>query len=103
MGVDSDPLVIGEPADAACSPAPDLVDHALARRDWRADRVREWLLAVLRYAVTWDPQDQAAVYALAHEIDAVGLRWHGAAPSFFRRTSDELCRAITAVDDPGRE
>jgi hypothetical protein len=71
-------------------------------QDWRAGRVREWLLLVLRFAITHDAKDQAAVFAMADEIDALGQRWRPSAPSFFRRTSGEVCNAITALDDPTR-
>jgi hypothetical protein len=69
---------------------------------WRGDRVREWLLLLLRFAVTRDPRDEAAAFAMADEIDALGLRWRPSAPSFFRRTSSEVCQAIVALDDPKR-
>ena len=71
-------------------------------RDSRASRIREWLLLLLRFAITWDPKDEAAALAMAEEIDALGLRWRPSAPSFFRRTSGEVCKAITAPDDPER-
>jgi hypothetical protein len=74
----------------------------LGSRDRRADRIREWLLLLLRFAITRDPKDEAAAFAMADEIDALGLRWRPVAPSFFRRTSAEVCRAITAPDDPKR-
>jgi hypothetical protein len=68
-------------------------------QDWRASRIREWLLLLLRFAITCDPKDQAAVFAMADEIDALGQQWRPSAPSFFRRTSGEVCKAITARDD----
>ena len=71
-------------------------------QDARAGRIREWLLLLLRFAITWDPKDEAAVFAMADEIDALGLRWRPSAPSFFRRTSSEVCKMITALDDPRR-
>ena len=71
-------------------------------RDARAGRIREWLLLLLRFAITWDPKHEAAVFAMADEIDALGLRWRPSAPSFFRRTSSEVCKMITALDDPRR-
>jgi hypothetical protein len=71
-------------------------------QDWRAGRIREWLLLLVRFAITCDPKDQAAVFAMADEIDALGLQWRPSAPSFFRRTSSEVCAAITALDDPKR-
>jgi hypothetical protein len=32
-------------------------------QDWRASRIREWLLLLLRFAITCDPMDQAAAVA----------------------------------------
>src|SRR6266536_1306416 len=43
-------------------------------QDWRASRIREWLLLLLRFAITCDPKDQAAVFAMADEIDALACR-----------------------------
>jgi hypothetical protein len=75
----------------------------LGSQDWRAGRIREWLLLLLRFAITWEPKDEAAALAMADEIDALGLHWRPSAPSFFRRTSAEVCKAITAFDDPKRK
>jgi hypothetical protein len=71
-------------------------------QDWRAGRIREWLLLLLRFAITRDPKDEAAVIAMADEMDALGLQWRPTAPSFFRRTSSEVCKMIVALDDPRR-
>jgi len=71
-------------------------------QDWRAGRIREWLLLLLRFAITCDPKDQAAAFAMADEIDALGHQWRPSAPSFFRRTSGEVCEAIIALEDPRR-
>jgi hypothetical protein len=75
----------------------------VAAQDWRAEQVREWLLLLLRFAVTRDARDESAVLSLAHELDSLGLGWVPAAPTFFRRTSSELCTAIAAPDDPSRQ
>jgi hypothetical protein len=61
-------------------------------QDWRAGRIREWLLLLLRFAITRNTKDQAAALAMADEIDALGHRWRPSAPSFFRRTSDRRAR-----------
>ena len=71
-------------------------------QDWAARQVREWLLLLLRFAITTDPKDLSMTLALADEIDARGLGWRPSAPSFFRRTSNDVCKAITALDDPKR-
>src|SRR5262245_13272082 len=59
----------------------------IGSHDWRAARIREWLLLLLRFAITHDATDELAAFAVADEIDAIGLRWRPSAPSFFRRTS----------------
>jgi hypothetical protein len=78
------------------------MDGAIGPQDWRAGQIREWLLLILRFAITRDPKDQAAVLAIAYEIDTLVLQGHHA-PSFFRRTSSEVCAAISASDDPKRK
>src|SRR5262249_39411709 len=82
---------------AACA-----LSDASDAQDWGARQVSEWLLLLLRFAVTSDARDQSAVLALADEIDARGLHWRPSAPTFFRRTSNEVCRAIITFDDPKR-
>jgi hypothetical protein len=87
-------------------PAPagsNTVLGAVDAPDWRSRQVREWLLLLLRFAVTRDARDESAVLSLAHELDSLGLGWVPSAPTFFRRTSSELCKAIAAPDDPGRQ
>lgn len=86
------------PASASSS----AMDGAIASQDWRAGRIREWLLLLLRFAITWDPKDEAAAFAMADEIDGLGLQWRPSVPSFFRRTSREVCEAITALDNSKR-
>ena len=66
-------------------------------RDWRDRKIREWLLLLLRFAVTREPADRFAVLSLAEELDSVGPWWRPAAPSFFQRTSEEVCAAIGAA------
>jgi hypothetical protein len=57
--------------------------------------LRNWHLAVLRFAVTKENTDRLGLFAVAKEIDALG-RSHEDKPSFgfFRKTSSELCAAI---------
>jgi hypothetical protein len=78
------------------------MDGMIGSQDWRAGRIREWLLLFLRFAITRDPKDEAAALAVADEIDALGLRWRPSAPSFFCRTTKEVCKAIATLDDPNR-
>jgi hypothetical protein len=67
--------------------------------DWRDRKVREWLLLLLRFAVTREPSDRSATLAVAEELDSLGMRRKRTAPSFFLRTSNEICEAILAVGD----
>jgi hypothetical protein len=111
MGSDADVLV--QPAHDArkyhiartrkprTSPSPDTVEAATGPQDRRADQLREWLLLLLRFAITHEAKDEAAAWAMADEIDALGLRWRPSAPNCFRRTSVEVCKAIAAP--AGRE
>jgi len=92
----SDPPV-GPPRSAAAR-----ANGAIGSAEWRTAQIREWLLLLLRFAITHDPGDQAAVLAVAGEIDSLGPRRTQSAPSFFRRTSSEVCQAITTRDDPKR-
>lgn len=70
----------------------------------RQDRIlREWLLLLLRFAVTHEPSDQSTALAIAEELDALGVRWKSAAPRFFVRTTNEVCEAIVGVNDDRRD
>jgi hypothetical protein len=73
--------------------------NAFNSEDWRERNIREWLLLILRFAITREPRDRFAVYAMADELDAVGLNWRPAAPRFFARTAGEVCDAILEVGD----
>jgi hypothetical protein len=66
-----------------------------AQAECRTKMVSDWLLAILRYAVTLHDADKSAVLVIAEEIDKLGS--HSEEPpafKFFRRTSIELCSAI---------
>ena len=77
-------------------------DAAIRFAGCAAGRIREWLLLLLRFAITRDPKDQVAAFAMADEMDALGYQWRPSAPSFFRRTSSEVCKMMIALDDPRR-
>ena len=67
--------------------------------DWRGRKLQEWLLLLLRYAVTREPSDRSAALAMADELDSLGGQWRPAAPRFFLKTSEEVCSAILTVSD----
>jgi hypothetical protein len=71
------------------------MSDVIAWEEWRAKKVRDWLLAILRFAVTLHDADRSAVLVIAEEIDKLGSRAEDqSAFKFFRRTSTELCSAI---------
>jgi hypothetical protein len=49
---------------------------------------------MLRFAVTREPRDRSAVFAMADELDALRGRWRPTAPRFFVTTASEVCDAI---------
>jgi hypothetical protein len=72
-------------------------------QDSRESHVRDWLFLLLRFAITRDPEDELAVLVKANGIDSLGRQWGRAAPTFFRRSSEEVCKAVAALSDPTRE
>ena len=73
-----------------------------AQGEWRTMKVRDWLLATLRFALTLEQTDRATVLAIAKNMDRSGSRLASTAFAFFIRTSTELCNAIADKDDPKR-
>lgn len=70
---------------------------------WQERRLHEWLLALLRFAVTRTAADRAAVQALADELDTLGSAWRGGRGHFFGRTTDSLCDAVlTSGSEPSK-
>jgi len=75
------------------------MNAAFGSNDWREQKIRDWLLLILRFAVTREPRDRSAVFAMADELDALGVRWRPAAPRFFVTTAGEVCDAILGVSE----
>jgi hypothetical protein len=69
------------------------------RQDWRARQVHDWLFLLLRFAITRDPDDLAAALRTAGEIDSLGASHGSSTLSFFRRTTGEVCAAITTSEN----
>lgn len=58
--------------------------------------LRAWQLALLRFAVTLEESDRLNIAALAGELDRLDGRTHADdSLHFFRRTSSQLCAAIS--------
>ena len=64
--------------------------------------IREWLLAILRFAITLEPADRAKVLVIARELDQLGQDSAAKAFAFFTRTSFDFCNAIADKDSPSR-
>jgi hypothetical protein len=74
---------------------PGHMSDAVVGDEWRTKMVRDWLLAILRFAVTLHDIDRSAVLATAEEIDRLGKSSEDqSAFKFFRNTSIEICSAI---------
>jgi hypothetical protein len=76
------------------------VNSRPARQEWQARKVEDWLLAILRFAITLDDADRALVLALADDMDRLGARTARPAFGFFERASIDVCHAVTAREDP---
>ncbi|MGZ5811960.1 MAG: hypothetical protein ACXWKA_20120 [Xanthobacteraceae bacterium] len=76
------------------------MDSAPMRSEWQARKVEDWLLAILRFAITLNDTDLSLVRVLADDMDRLGVVSARTAFGFFERTSIELCRAIAARNDP---
>ena len=62
-------------------------------------RIIEWLLAILRFAVTLEQCDRAALMCLAVEMDRLGAGTTQSGFTYFTRTSTKLCDCIVAKRD----
>jgi hypothetical protein len=58
--------------------------------------IRDWLLAILRFAVTREQCDRAAVMGLAAEMDRLGSGRSPSSFGFFTRTSANFCDCVVA-------
>lgn len=63
-------------------------------------KVTDWLFLLLRFAITRDEGDRTAVYALAQQMDSLGVRFGFADQGFFQRTSADVCKAIAEPGNP---
>ncbi|MCK9908556.1 hypothetical protein MXD81_05420 [Microbacteriaceae bacterium K1510] len=66
------------------------------------ERITDWLLAVLRFAVTRNEADRASLLATANELDRPQLTAEVGSFAFFRTTTIELCATIAGKHDEQR-
>jgi len=66
--------------------------------DWRGRKLQEWLLLLLRFAITREPSDRSAALAMADELDSLGGQWRPSAARFFLKTTEEVRSAIPAAN-----
>jgi hypothetical protein len=81
---------------------PPQMSDLIAREARRTQKLNDWLLAILRFAVTLEQIDRATVLAIAKDMDRAGSSVGSIAFAFFARTSTELCNAIADRNDPRR-
>lgn len=62
-------------------------------------RIREWLLGILRFAITLERCDRGVAIDLAAEMDRLGSDKWQSGFSYFTRTSAKLCDCIVAKRD----
>jgi hypothetical protein len=63
-------------------------------------KVRDWLLAILRFAVTLEQSDKAAAATMAQNLDGAESGYGQARFRFFTKTNSEFCDAIADRDSP---
>ena len=71
-------------------------------QDLQRRKLRDWLLALLRFSLTLEPGDRAAVMAMAEEMDRRGFVSRKPEFSFFLRTSTDICNAVSDREQAGR-
>jgi hypothetical protein len=67
---------------------------------WHERQIEDWLLLVLRFAITRRPEDRAAASALADQFDSLGAQGRQKS-EFFSRTTDNVCAALEAPANTG--
>jgi hypothetical protein len=67
----------------------------------QSQRIQEWLLLILRFAITQEKVDRAPVLAAAEAMDRLSAMNGGRGFSFFVRSSREICDLIAGKHGPG--
>jgi len=79
------------------------MEEAATKNEWQSGKIKNWLLTLLRFAVTRDNTDRVCVLETAREIDRLSGGVGDASFSFFVRTSAEICNAIVSLHDSNRQ
>jgi hypothetical protein len=65
-------------------------------------KVEDWLLVILRFAITHEQADRGAILSLAADLDRHGEHAARSDFAFFTRTSVEICDLIVGTNRPER-
>ena len=65
-------------------------------------KIDDWLLIILRFAITHELGDRVAISVLAADLDRLGAHAARSDFAFFARTSAEICDLIVDTDRTGR-
>ncbi len=65
-------------------------------------KVEDWLMGILRFAVTLQDADRATVRMMAEEMDRLGSRIALSNFAFFARTTTEICDGIVGKENPDK-
>lgn len=79
------------------------MSNLVTLEELQQERVTDWLLAILRFAITRDDTDRASLLAVANELDRPRPTADNGSFTFFTSTTTELCGAITAKHDAQRQ
>jgi hypothetical protein len=81
---------------------PAMVD-ATKECEWQSRKIKNWLLALLRFAVTHDETDRICVIEMARDLDCQNSGTPGASFSYFDRITAEICNVIVADQNARRQ
>lgn len=79
------------------------MEDVATQEEWQSRKIKNWLLTLLRFAVTRDNTDRMCVLEAAREIDHQNRDPDDTSFSFFVRTSAEICNAIASQHDSNRQ
>lgn len=78
-------------------------EKAATPNELHSRKIKNWLMTLLRFAVTRDNTDRMSVLELARELDRRNAGDGDSSFSYFVRTSTGICNAIIADLDSARQ